>query len=173
MCIRDRDTSKIENGEGIFPLTQDVTGLHGVGYSINAMESLLVYDMHDKSPILHDNKILEKTVIKNHYFIHPGLVVNNIIENDKVENYNLIDTITIPITIYLFDVDTVPKIIYHHCIFKSVQDISNCETDYFVVINNKEFCYYDVDLIKTGLYELIKSNESKYCPRQCLSLIHI
>ena len=162
-----QDTCKIENGEGIFPLTQDVTGLHGVGYSINAMESLLVYDMHDKSPILHDNKILEKTVIKNHYFIHPGLVVNNIIENDKVENYNLIDTITIPITIYLFDVDTVPKISYHHCIFKSVQDISNCETDYFVVINNKEFCYYDVDLIKTGLYELIKSNESKYCPRQC------
>lgn len=162
-----QDTSKIESGEGFFPLTQDVTGLHGVGYSINAIESLLAYDMHNKIDVLHDNKILEKTVINNNYFIHPGLVVNNIIDNDKVDNYNLFDTITIPTTIYLFDIDTIPNISYHYCIFKSVQDISNCETDYFVVINNKNNCYYDVNIIQSGIYNLITLNKSKYCPRQC------
>jgi len=162
-----QDTIKMENEEGFFPLTQDVTGLHGVGYSINSIETLLSYDMHNKVDVLHDNKIVEQTVLKNQYFIHPGLVVNNIIENDKFEKYNLIDTIDIPITIYLIDIDNIPNFNYHYCIFKPVQDISNCKTDYFVIINNKPNCYYDVDIIKTGIYNLITLNKSKHIPRQC------
>ena len=162
-----QDTCKIDNSNGIFPLTQDVTGLHGVAYNIDAIEMLLAYDLHKTTDVLHDNKIIEKTIVKNNYFIHPGLVVNDIIEKDKINNYNLLEIIDIPVTIYLFDIDNIPTIHYSHCIFKDVQEISNCETDYFVVINNKNNCYYDINIIQTGLYYLIISDSNTYCPRQC------
>jgi len=151
---------------GVFTLTSDISNdnTFAAAYNRNAIETILSYTINNKAYVYEENKIMEKTVIQNHYYMYPSLITNNFNNNeDYYVNYNL----DIPITVYLFDIDNKPQLYYDFCIIKSIKDISYCETNYFVVINNQSNFYYDKELIVNGLIYLISNNISIHRPKSC------
>ena len=146
------------NEENHILLNEDISLPNAVGYSINAIESLLSFHLNNRNMLI-ENKLIEKTSIKNQYVLGHSLINSNILHGLHNNDYDFNNFINIHVNVFVTQNDNIPKFNYINYSILHIDHLHNNEP--FVIINNENNYYFDYDILGNGLCLLFREKQYK------------